>query len=524
MILKKPHEQNRTNPRKSKRAFVKKSHSGFEFSLFDEPILLFAGNAPDTSPKRGLATAGPAGIGSAQHPSHILVGVVGTGQTQEKAKDFLGDCGRPIQGGPNPRQVPDFPGMNRDTKFRTDLQPLDSHLGLITSTDLQNVIGNSNHAAGFTDAVEMLTGKVQLLCESDSPPDVIVCALPHELVNYCLEAGRELASSAKPKDRLFSKLLKIESDRGQTHMLASLFSGDKTSDFVGRNLRRALKARSMKWQRPIQIGLETSLFSEKSQPAATKAWNFCVALYYKAGGALPWKVEGLNPETCFIGISFYRHLQEDSFEMHTSLAQVFTGAGEAFILRGHKFRWEQTKGRMPHLDEAAAESLMNLVLAKYSELKGGVPRRIVVHKTSKFYEDELTGFRKGLKTVKEFDLLSIQQTGVRFFREGAYPPLRGTLCEVNQRSHFLYTMGYIPDLGTYPRGYVPEPWELVDHRGDNTPRKLFKEIMALTKMNYNNADIADGEPITLKFARKVGEILSYIPENENPHPSYRFYM
>jgi hypothetical protein len=85
-------------------------------------------------------------------------------------------------------------------------------------------------------------------------------------------------------------------------------------------------------------------------------------------------------------------------------------------------------------------------------------------------------------------------------------------------------MGYMPDLGTYPRGYVPEPWELIDHHGDNTPRKLFKEVMALTKMNYNNADMADGEPITLKFARKVGEILSYIPENELPHPSYRFYM
>ena len=33
-----------------------------------------------------------------------------------------------------------------------------------------------------------------------------------------------------------------------------------------------------------------------------------------------------------------------------------------------------------------------------------------------------------------------------------------------------------------------------------------------------------GARITIKFARKVGEILSYIPENEEPHPSYRFYM
>jgi hypothetical protein len=490
-------------------------------------MLLFAHNIPDTTPKRGLATAGPAGIGSALHPSHILVGIVGTGQTHEKAKDFLTKCTAEIPGSQSsPRQVPSFPGMNKDSPFKTDLQPLDSHLGLITTTDLQNIVGNQDHVTGFKDAVEMLSGKVQLLCESDSPPDVIICALPSELVEYCLQAGKTLTSAGSPKDKLFSKLLKIEASRGQGHMLGALFEKDAKSDFnfVGHNLRRALKGRTMKWQRPIQIGLENSLFSEKAQPLATKAWNFCVALYYKAGGALPWKVEGLNPETCFIGISFYRHLLEESFEMHTSLAQVFTGAGEAFVLRGHKFHWDQQKGKNPHLDEAAAEQLMSLVLKKYDELKGGVPRRIVVHKTSRFYENELAGFRRGLQPVKEFDLLSIQQTGVRFFRVGAYPPLRGTLCSVNERTHFLYTMGYMPELGTYPRGYVPEPWELIDHHGDNTPRKLFKETLALTKMNYNNADMADGEPITLKFARKVGEILSYIPENESLHPSYRFYM
>jgi len=487
-------------------------------------MLLFGNDFADTNPKRGLATAGPSGLGSSKHPARILVGLVGTGLTQEKAKDFLSRCKGEIAGSEdNPRQVPEFPGMNKGSVFQTELEPLESHLGQITQSDLQVVVRNANHAEGFKNAVEMLKGKVQLLCESDSPPDVILCALPSELVDYCMEAGKAFSASPAPKDKLLSRMIKIEKKSGQRHLLQDLFQQDaQPADFVGRNLRRTLKAASMKWQRPIQIGLETSLFSERSQPLATKAWNLCVALYYKAGGALPWKAEALNPETCFIGISFYRQLVGDSFEMHTSLAQVFTGEGEAFVLRGLKFPWNQTKS--PHLDETGSENLLKLVLAKYDELKGGVPRRIVIHKSSKFWDAELAGFRKGLAGVKEHDFLSIQQMGVRFFRAGAYPPLRGTLCEVNKQSRFLYTMGYMPDLGTYPRGYVPEPWELIDHHGDNTPRRLFKEIMALTKMNYNNADIADGEPITLKFARKVGEILSYVPENEIPHPSYRFYM
>jgi hypothetical protein len=86
----------------------------------------------------------------------------------------------------------------------------------------------------------------------------------------------------------------------------------------------------------------------------------------------------------------------------------------------------------------------------------------------------------------------------------------------------------VPLHGDMRKGHRFRAWPFQsakdDHYGDNTPCKLFKEVMALTKMNYNNADIADGEPITIKFAREVGEILSYIPENEAPHPSYRFYI
>jgi hypothetical protein len=43
-------------------------------------------------------------------------------------------------------------------------------------------------------------------------------------------------------------------------------------------------------------------------------------------------------------------------------------------------------------------------------------------------------------------------------------------------------------------------------------------------MNWNNSDFSNKLPITLSFAHKVGEILSYIPEKEDPHPSYKFYM
>ena len=63
----------------------------------------------------------------------------------------------------------------------------------------------------------------------------------------------------------------------------------------------------------------------------------------------------------------------------------------------------------------------------------------------------------------------------------------------------------------------------MDHHGDTPPRRLFKEVLALTKMNFNNVDFTDGDPITTRFARRIGEILAYLTEGEEDK-HYRYYM
>lgn len=229
----------------------------------------------------------------------------------------------------------------------------------------------------------------------------------------------------------------------------------------------------------------------------------------------------MDPNTCFVGVSFFQQNTDTSFKMRTSLAQVFAGDGEAFVVRGLPFDWNQ--GKTPHLPRDGAEALMKLIIDRYKEMRGQQPpQRVVIHKTSKFYEDEREGFIAGLSGVRRYDLVSVQKVGTRFFREGGYPPLRRTYAQCGN-GHFLYTLGYIPELGTYPKGYVPEPWYLIDHHGDTTPRRLFKEILALSKMNFNNVDFADGDPITTRFAQRIGEILAYMKEGEEDK-HYRFYM
>jgi hypothetical protein len=303
------------------------------------------------------------------------------------------------------------------------------------------------------------------------------------------------------------------------------------------DLRRALKAAAMKWGIPIQILTHRTLEGKSVdlQDPATRAWNFCTAQYYKAQG-IPWRPTAIDDLTCFVGISFYVTQEEDdgSLTLRSSVAQAFDYLGQGLVLRGDPFEWSQVKhGPAPHLTKDAARRLTADTLREYVKVQGVPPRRVVVHKSSEFWgpehgeHNELDGFYEGIDSVYpnlEIDLVALRQTGVKLFREGNYPPLRGTYVRLEDQHHFLFTMGYIPYLQTYPGSYVPEPWQITDHRGGTAPRELLLEVLALTKMNVNNCAFADGTPITLLFSHRIGDIMKHIPEGESVHPHYRFYM
>ena len=111
----------------------------------------------------------------------------------------------------------------------------------------------------------------------------------------------------------------------------------------------------------------------------------------------------------------------------------------------------------------------------------------------------------------------------RFARSGKYPVLRGTMIRLTQDKSLLYTMGYIPRLRTYPGPRIPKPL-LITHLGDSQVDEICKEIMGLTKLNWNTTAFATHLPITLEFSQKVARVLSELPEGRVLQNHYRFYM
>ena len=95
----------------------------------------------------------------------------------------------------------------------------------------------------------------------------------------------------------------------------------------------------------------------------------------------------------------------------------------------------------------------------------------------------------------------------RFFNE---PSLFPALNEC-QRDAYLWTVGFIPRLQTYIGKEVPNPIFVEICRGQASIVRVLSDVLALTKLNYNSCLFGDGEPVTLKFADAVGEILTAAP-------------
>jgi hypothetical protein len=165
-------------------------------------------------------------------------------------------------------------------------------------------------------------------------------------------------------------------------------------------------------------------------------------------------------------------------------------------------------------------------LTTYKAEHRNLPARVVLHRSSTYCAGQLAGFIAAVKRrdVDALDCTSSRRGYTRLFRYAPYPPLRGMLYDLDHEYHVLYTHGSVDFYATYPGRYVSRPLEIRCERTEQTPTFLAQEILALTKMNWNNTQFDGGEPITLRAARQVANILRYVGEEERVEPRYGFYM
>jgi hypothetical protein len=204
---------------------------------------------------------------------------------------------------------------------------------------------------------------------------------------------------------------------------------------------------------------------------------------------------------------------------------VFNERGEGVIVRGAPAQLDKSD-RTPHLSSADARMLIANAIATYRREHRTSPARVVIHKTSKLSDSEIQGFTEAAKqgNIDIVDLVSVRRSFTRLFRMETQPPLRGTLLHLGRQMGLLYLRGSVSFFETYPGLYVPRPLEFDLAHSDSTVFEVAGELLALSKLNWNNTQFDGGEPITVRAARRVGDILKCIPTGGIVQPSFRFFM
>jgi hypothetical protein len=495
-----------------------------KIDVLPEPELEFANAGRDVDPRRGLGKHGPVddrGLRS------IRLGLVGLQEDIDAAKGMLNRLGQFLPAfESNSNRFRDWPGLEEalncdfviDDRFNRAIEP-----NIYNTLFKDALTGRS-----FNELVELFDGRISSLFGDDSPDCIIVCIKPE------LGDLRVANPGLTPEERRALEILRAEEESDQLalfqpspdELVAAEALYTMADDLLFRTFYRAIKARTMMHDEavPIQILRRDTIDrpDDKGHSYATRAWNIATSIYYKSRG-IPWRPTDLPKNVCFVGVSFHHMKKRSGHLVYASVAQAYSTDVQPFALKGTNVDHEQRRDRQPYLNTSQAKSLLDDVLYQYLDRAGVMPDRVVIHKTTTYQPEEIDGFKAAAKDkVATVDYVWMRSTAFRMVRKGFEEPWRGTLCTLKDQS-YLFTGGFVPWWNEYPGMHIPAPIEL----GAATPtdmKERAKEILTLTKMNWNSSDGISRHPITLTFARRVGELMCELSDNATPKPSYRFYI
>ena len=289
---------------------------------------------------------------------------------------------------------------------------------------------------------------------------------------------------------------------------------------------------------PTQILRETTLAPDafknkagyplrRTQDAATVAWNLATGMYYKTQPKPPWKLSGIRPGVCYVGLVFKNFLTTPTI-MRAARPKCSLSEGDGVVFRGANGPWK-TGDYEYHLRPDAAKDLIGKVLETYREQYDCGPTELFIHGQTTFNDDEWRAFELAAPASTNVVGVRIRTTGgeTKLFRDGDYPVLRGTALLLDDKNAYLWTSGYVPQLDTYIGPETPNPLFITALRSKLSmpPLKtVLGDIMGLTKINYNSCNYNDGLPVTVRFANMVGEVLTMGSAKGAERQPFKFYV
>lgn len=500
-----------------------------------EPLLAFKGNQKLETPKDGLFLFGP--VEDSGGRNQVRLGIIGTAAGVGLARRWLDRLAGFIPGKTNDKDepllwAPAWPGFAEC--FGVTLPERGMAELQLDATAIDAAIKKDNRHDAVRSTVLLFSEAIRgYLRAEEKHPDLWLVIIPDVVFRY----GRPEVKPPPKAERTKSTLVPEKLAR-RVLLGADLFPEtvtDADTYLFSRNFHHQLKAELLADQIALQLVLESTLHDrslvnttrrKSLQDEATVAWNFATTLYFKMD-AKPWALADVRPGVCYVGLVFKTDQTPTAKGEACCAAQMFLNSGDGLVFRGALGPWYSDATREYHLSKTAAQSLMKSVAEGYKAKHGSYPSQLFIHGRHRFNDEEWDGFKAAVPA--ETNLVGVRirtNDDMRLFRPRASTPvLRGTAVILSDHDSLLWTLGFVPRLAAYQGFETPKPLTVQVTHGKADIERVLADVLALTKLNYNSCDFASGQPVTLKFADRVGEILMASPKTISAPPlPFRFYV
>ncbi|MBX0291013.1 hypothetical protein K3G63_11215 [Hymenobacter sp. HSC-4F20] len=488
----------------------------------------FAHDQKLIDPRDGLMLYGPFDKGRG---NNFSVGIIGTPDGQRRFKRWMSSIQKPVFYPKPDMAKPFFPGFEEVYGIRFNDQQYTQLT--IDPEALERFFRYTDDHVRIASIVDLYADRlISYKEEADVPVSLWFVIIPDMVYQLC----RPMSKVPKSKDTLSVGIRDVYSRQNP-----GLFEDENTRRYrdayhYEKHFHNQLKLKLLRHGILTQVIKESTIayqdFLDKngnpkkdlSAFETDIAWSLTTSIYYKVTGLPPWKLADIRKGVCYIGLVFKNDDRNEDRRIACCAAQMFLDSGDGQVFKGAVGPWYNPDTKEYHLTKDGAKDLLTKALAAYKQ-ENGVPREVFIHGRTYFDDNEWQGFLEAAAGAHAVVGIKIShETTFKLFRASDFPVMRGTVYVKDARFAYLWTKGFIPRLQTVVGLETPNPLQVQITRGDANILTVCKDVLALTKLNYNTCRFADGEPVTLKFADTIGEILTAGPNDNVKVLPFKYYI